>query len=95
MDSSVSPKDEIWFLRVCHVIHLTAVYCSQVYDVAETLYCLQLEYVLKPSASALDFRARAASHLRAALKSRNAVEELSCAETDCRLLPERIFHLAY
>ena len=27
MDSPVSPKDEIWFLRVCHHIS-NAVYCS-------------------------------------------------------------------
>ena len=26
MDSSVSPKDEIWFLRVCHHIS-TGLYC--------------------------------------------------------------------
>jgi hypothetical protein len=25
MDSPVSPKDEIWFLRVCHYIHQNAV----------------------------------------------------------------------
>jgi len=29
MDSSVSPKDEIWFLRVCHHIS-NAVYCPNV-----------------------------------------------------------------
>ena len=35
MDSSVSPKDEIWFLRVCHHIS-NAVYrdCSSVLDTA-------------------------------------------------------------
>ena len=27
MDSSVSPKDEIWFLRVCHHISTDPTYC--------------------------------------------------------------------
>ena len=30
MDSFVSPKDEIWFLRVCHYIS-NAVYCYYYY----------------------------------------------------------------
>jgi len=28
MDSSVSPKDEIWFLRVCHHISNALYYCT-------------------------------------------------------------------
>ena len=45
MDSSVSPKDEIWFLRVCHHIP-NAVYSS---DEEEKQYSLRaLDYLLAP-----------------------------------------------
>jgi hypothetical protein len=37
MDSSVSPKDEIWFLRVCH--HIS----TEVYSLWTLLYRVILE----------------------------------------------------
>jgi hypothetical protein len=42
MDSSVSPKDEIWFLRVCHHISIAAYYSTAAISPNQVWFLLQL-----------------------------------------------------
>jgi len=54
MDSSVSPKDEIWFLRVCH--HISNAVYIRIYTVINYIHVQGLSFVVSMSTASFSHR---------------------------------------
>ena len=53
MDSSFSPKDKIWFLRVCHHISTVPYHPTPPYAAVSTVFCLNASFI-NPTAAPPD-----------------------------------------